>query len=121
MGKGDGDGYESDFEITDKDYATIVALLKECIEPDEDSDGEFDIDGQWFTEDILCKKAPELYERLEKMTSDETTESLIENAKDYFDEEEEGCTFEEYMNAGYSWGFRITDEWINKVINEKMK
>ena len=44
----------------------------------------------------------------------EVRESLIENC--CFDEEEEGCTIEEYIDNIYTWGFYLSDSFVNGIL-----
>lgn len=114
FGGGDGDNYEDVFEITDQDYDTIIRLLKEyLVETDPNSEGN--IDGQKFTEEVLYERAREIYDKLSEDTSQHTIASIKENMEDDFDEEEEGCSLDEYIE-NFSWGFYISDDYIKRVI-----
>lgn len=103
-GRFDGDGYETDFEVSDNIYERIIALLKEY-------NGEYKGKCEKeFTEDFLAEQAPDIYKLLEEMTTEEIFEGLKENLEEDFDEEEEECTLDEYIRDNYYWGF-----WINSI------
>lgn len=108
----DGDGYESDYMISDDDYSAIVDLIVEHC-----AGGQ--LNGSGFTYDVLQYKLPELYAELEIETTEEIRSSLIESAEDWFDEETEECTIEEYIDNYYSWGFYISDNFISEVLADK--
>ena len=111
-GRFDGDGYETDFEVSDNIYERIIALLKEYNSEFEDEEWECDdsMCEKEFTEDFLAEQAPDIYKLLEEMTTEEILEGLKENLEEDFDEEEEGCTLDEYIRDNYYWGF-----WINSI------
>jgi hypothetical protein len=67
----------------------------------------------------LQYKLPELYAELETETTEEIRSSLIESAEDWFDEETEEFTKEEYIDNYYSWGFYISDNFISEVLADK--
>lgn len=108
----DGDGYDADYQISDDDYQTIVDLIV------ENSDGE-PVCGNSFTEKILQAKCPEIYEELWALSSEEIRASLIENAEDWFDEDDEECSIEEYIDNNYYWGFYISDGFIKDALADK--
>ena len=103
----DADGYKSEYYLSDESYASLVTLIKNYIA----EKGEENINPQDFNS-YLYNSAPELYNLIDSETREEQTESAIENAQDWFDEEDEDCTIEEYIENTYSFGFYITKECL---------
>lgn len=114
-GKLDGDGYETDIEITEEDYEAIVGLIKDYATEKSEADDEY-IDSQDFTENYLCEKARPLYDKIEKILEDEFKTGAKESASEWFDQETEGCTLEEYINNTYYWGFYLSEELDRKSV-----
>lgn len=107
----DGDGYETDYEVSDEEYNTIVHLIKEY----RKQGGEDGFDAKEFSEDFLSEHAADLYNKLEEETSQEIIASIKEDANYWFDAESEGCTIDEYIENNYYWGFWITEDFIDSI------
>lgn len=114
-GKLDGDGYETDYEVSDNDYNTIVSLIKKYAEENCDEEDGIYVDPQDFTEEFFYKSVPELYNQIYEDVKSQLTETAIAEAEDWFDEEEEGCTVEEYLDNCYSYGFYFTEEFLASI------
>jgi hypothetical protein len=113
-GKLDSDGYEMNFSVSDEDYSTIVDLVKKfAVENDADDDW---IDVKDFTEEYFCKYAPALYDKLNQEVKQCIFDTAIESADEWFDEEEEGCSVEEYLEDTYYFGFYFTENFVESVI-----
>lgn len=110
----DGDGYETDYQFTDEECETLAGLVRKYIA--DKCTGEPYIDEKEFVEEFLCKDAPLLYERLSEETTNEFLDSMIESESEYFDEEAEGCTIEEYIKDTYYWGFWIKENCLLSLI-----
>lgn len=117
-GKLDGDGYETDYQVSDEDYNTIVELVKKYAEENCSDDDKY-IDPQEFTEEYFYKNAPELYKQIDEETREELIATTVETAEDWFDEEDEGCTIEEYIDNCYSLGFYFTEEFLASIVEEE--
>lgn len=112
----DGDGNDSDFEISDADYATLVQLVKEYYKDIDELDEEDIPSAEEFNDHFA---STELYKKLYKEVSGEIKASLIENAQDWFSEEDEGCSVEEYINNNYYWGYYLNEEVIEEILGPK--
>lgn len=119
----DGDGYETNYSVTDKDYDTIVALVKRYIKEtcdeevaDEDYE-ELDIDSKEFTDEYFYTNAKNIYNKIYNSIEKEAITSIIESAKDWFEEDEEGCTIEEYVKNNFDFGFYFTEEFLESIID----
>lgn len=105
-----GDSYVEEFQLKDEEFDTIVGLMKEYV-----GEHEF-FDGETFTREYLRKKDPQLYEYIYNQIVEEQIELLKENGYfDDFDEEEEGCTIDEYIDSNISFGFWVDDDFSRKV------
>lgn len=110
----DGDGYETDYELSEEECEILAGLVNKCLE--EKCSGKEDyFDEKEFIDEYLSKGAPQLYERLSEDTTREFMDSMIENEGEWFDEEAEGCTFEEYIEENYCWGFWITTDSLRAI------
>lgn len=113
---GDSDGYETDFEVSDEEYNNIVELVRKYAEENcDEEDEDIFIDPQEFTEKYFYKNARTLYDKIDKETTEEFTANTIATADEWFDEEEEGCTIEEYIENFCSCGFYFTEEFLASV------
>ena len=108
----DGDGYESDYIVSDEEHDIIVDLAKKYAA----EKGTKGIDARDFTDDYFAKNAPELYKQIEDDAKEEMMASTLESAEDWFDEEEEECTIEEYINNYCSMGFYFTDDFLKTIV-----
>ena len=99
LGGGDGDNYEDTIEVTDQEYETIVNLIKEYKSqvPQDEWAGEV------FTGNWLEERAPNLYKKLDKITTELQKESMEYNG---LDEDEI-----EYADLG----FYITLKFIENI------
>lgn len=114
----DGDGYESDYTVSDEDYNTIVNLIKKYA-VENCTDDDLDINPHNFTEKYFRKNASELYDQIDACIKDELIATTVETAEDWFDEEEEECTIEEYLEDNYSFGFYFTEDFLASILEEK--
>ena len=110
----DGDGYETEYEVSDEDYNTIVNLLKEYADENGIEDGD-DVDNVEFTEDYFYNNAEELYLKIDNDIIEELIATTADTAEDWFDEEEEGCSVEEYLENNYDFGFHFTEEFLASI------
>lgn len=113
----DGDGYETDYELSEEEGEILAGLVNNYLE-EKCSEKENYIDEKEFTDEYLSQGAPLLYERLSEDTTREFMDSMIESEKEWFDEEAEGCTFEEYIEENYYWGFWLTENSLLSLINK---
>lgn len=102
FGGGDGDNYEDEFTLSDQEYDTIVAFIKEYKKehgylPSRDLN------------EILQEKAPDIYNRLYK-----EVEQCHKNSLDEFNASQEDE--EDYLNLeDYYFGFYVTDSWMESL------
>ena len=109
----DSDGYEIEYEVSNEEYNTIVELAQKYAEENcDDEDEDIFIDPQEFTEKYFYENARTLYDKIEKDITEELTATAIATADEWFDEEEEECTIEEYIENAYTWGFYFTEEFL---------
>lgn len=106
----DGDGYESIYEVSDKNYSKIIALIRKYAKQNIVGNNAY-IDPEEF-DAYFSTTAPTLYNQISKKVKKELTATSIETAKDWFDEKTEGCSIEEYMDNVYTFGFYIPEKWI---------
>ena len=114
-GKLDGDGYDTEFEVSDEDYNTIVELVKKYIKENCEDD-EVYVDPQDFTTDYFYENARSLYDKIDKETTEMLISTTAETADFWFSEEDEGCTIEEYLENYYDFGFYLSEECINTIV-----
>lgn len=75
--EGGGEPFDVGYEITDEEYALLVQLIQEYSEHEFPGEEEY-VEGGIFTEEFLCEKAPELYEKLEDFANERIAEELHE-------------------------------------------
>lgn len=114
-GKLDGDGYETDYEVSDEDYNIIVNLVKKYSDENGVAD-EGGIDYIEFTEEYFYNNAPELYQKIYDNIVKELIATTAETAECWFDEEDEGCTIEEYLEDNYDFGFYFTEGFLTSIV-----
>lgn len=115
-GKLDGDSYDTEFEVSDEEYNTIVELVKKYIKENCEDDDIY-VDPQDFTCNYFSENARSLYEKIEKETADTLISATVEFAGDWFSEEDEGCTLEEYLNKYYDFGFYFSEEFLSDIVD----
>ena len=107
---GEYDSYDSCVEVTDEEYSALVEEIKahrDEIDPEHEME---EYEGKDFTD--CCDG--EIYDKIQQQVDKEVRESLIDNC--CFDEEEEGCTIEEYIDNNYTWGFYLSDSFVNGIL-----
>ena len=100
----EGEPFEAEIELTDEEYGQLVQLIIEYKEQ-EFPDGEEYIEGGIFTEEFLCDKAPDLYEKFSFFAYDRIEEELVE-----LDFEED-----EIMDAVKE--FEVSNDFISDVLS----
>ena len=111
----DGDGYETDYQVSDEDYNTIVELVKKYAEENCEEEDKY-IDPQDFTDEYFYENARSLYDKIDKETTEMLISTTIETAEDWFDEEAEGCTIKEYLKNNYDFGFYFTKGFLASIV-----
>lgn len=119
-GKLDGDGYETDYQVSDEDYNTIVELVKKYAEENCEEEDKY-IDPQDFTDEYFYENARSLYDKIDKETTEMLISTTIETAEDWFDEEAEGCTIKEYLKNNYDFGFYFTKGFLASIVQIRVK
>lgn len=100
----EGEPFEAEIELTDEEYGQLVQLIIEYKEQ-EFPDGEEYIEGGIFTEEFLCDKAPDLYEKFSFFAHDRIEEELVELE---FEEDE-------IMDAVKE--FEVSNDFISDVLS----
>ena len=98
----------------EKVFSELNDLLKEYADENgiEDKD---DVDNVEFTEDYFYNNAEELYLKIDNDIREELIATTAGTAEDWFDEEEEGCSIEEYLENNYDFGFHFTEEFLASI------
>lgn len=115
-GKLDGDSYDTEFEVSDEEYNTIVELVKTYIKENCEDDDIY-VDPQDFTNNYFYDNARSLYEKIDKETTEILISDTIATSESWFSEEDEGCTIEEYINNNYEFGFYLSDVCIDNIVD----
>lgn len=102
--EGDGEPFDVDYEITDEEYALLVQLILEYREQEFPGEEEY-VEGGMFTEDFLCEKAPELYEKLEDFANERIAEELSE------------LGFEDDEIYDVTKSFEISNDFIAEILH----
>ncbi|MBR3977926.1 MAG: hypothetical protein IKJ95_08910 [Bacteroidaceae bacterium] len=79
--EGEGEPFDVDCRITNKEYKQLTQLIKEYCEQ-EFPDGEEHVEGGMFTDEFFCEKAPELYDKLYGFACERIAEELYEQGVD---------------------------------------
>lgn len=112
----DGDGYESSYRLSDKNFAKIVSLVRRYAKQNSE-DGSTYIDPEDF-DTYFANTTPALYQQISAKVRSYLTATAVQTAKDWFDEEAEGCTVEEYLDSVYVCGFYLKEEFLTQCIKE---
>ncbi len=100
----EGEPFDAEIELTDEEYVQLVQLIKEYREQEFPTEEEF-VEGGVFTEEFLCNKAPDLYEKFSYFAYDRIEEELAD-----LDFEED-----EIMDAVKQ--FEVSNDFISDVLN----
>lgn len=111
----DSDGYDTSYSISNKDYAKIVSIAKKYAKEKCENEGSY-IDPEEFGE-CFKQKDPSLYDKIDKIVKKELSLTAMQTAGEWFNEEEEGCTIEEYIDNIYTCGFYISEEVISQLLS----
>ena len=101
----EGEPFEAEIELTDEEYGQLVQLIIEYKEQEFSDGGEEYIEGGIFTEEFLCDKAPDLYEKFSFFAYDRIEEELVELE---FEEDE-------IMDAVKE--FEVSNDFISDVLS----